>query len=264
MPRVPFMVRLRFRTPVAVGSFGLLPALDALLAAQVMARRGDLIPAPRQEPRPVSLPLDELAPGCWAASVLMPTAVPDDDTRPQKDRPAGAHLYARSYLGPHWHGLAMPEYTDVSASSVRDSSRGPFVTHQRKAGALIVPEAVAFGRGDPWAVAELLRGVWQVGGQRGIGYGLLRQPPLVQRVAEDRTLRDPQDGKLLRIVPVRLASALGLDIKDSALKAVVRLASCRPPLWYRPWWEPCLVPLPLNARYVTGTLVVEKEAGANG
>jgi hypothetical protein len=87
---------------------------------------------------------------------------------------------------------------------------------------------------------------------------------LVQRTDGDQSLRDSHDGKLLRIVPLRLASALGLDPDDPTLKAVARPASCRPPLWFRPWWELCLVPLPFNARYVVDSLAMEKEAGANG
>lgn len=236
----PFIVRFRFVTPVAVGSHGLLPALDALLASQVASRQGMLAPPPRTDPCYFDLPLEALTPDCWAASLLFPTQVPEDGC---------TELYRRTYSDPQWHGRSLTDFSDVRASEVHNGSSGPFVTHFRPVDSLLVPEAVAYGRGDPRAVQTLLSKVDHIGAQRGIGYGLLKEPPIVQRISRDVSLRDPHDGKLMRIVPLRSAADLGLDPGDGRLRAMVTRASSRPPLWFRPWWEPCLVPLPLSVRY---------------
>jgi hypothetical protein len=236
MASTAFLVRFRFRAPVALGPLGLLPALDALLAAQVAAR---LLPATGRPPAPIPVPLDDILPGLPAATLIFPVAA----------APAPIALqFPRRYQDPVWHGRPLDAVTDVSVSQLRNESSGPFVTHPRPVTAVTVAEAVAYGRGDAVAAAALLRGVTHLGGHRGIGFGLLREPPVVQRVGTAPLLRGPQGGPLLRIVPLRLAPALGLDPDDPRLRAVVQPASVRPPLWFRPWWEPCLVPLPLTSR----------------
>lgn len=229
--RADFLVQFDFLTPVAVGPQGLLPALDSLLAAAYTTRAGRVSPDPLREPAPIPLPLEALAPGLWAASLLWPlrTALP-----PQVDAP---QAFARRYDFPQ-------------RSRRTGSASGPLLERMRQVSPLIVPRAVAFGRGDPDAVQDVLNTVRSIGAQRGIGFGQLAHAPAVRVLPTGNphaAMVDAQ-GVLRRVVPLALASSLGIDPEDDRLLAYASVASVRLPLWYRPWWEPCLVPLPLTTR----------------
>ena len=232
-----FEVRFHFRTAVAVGDNGLLPPLDSLLASVIARREGRLSPPSRVEPAPINLPLDEIRPGLYAASLIWPTHIATD----------GSQEYRRIHIEPSFLDRTIIQNTNIPKTFANPSS-GPLVTKQRQRQALIVQEAVAYGRGDALAVKDLLNDITQVGGFRGIGFGLLKEPPAPHRMSYDRSLVDPKEGKLLRIVPLRLAEDLGLDPDDERLAAYVGVASVRPPLWFKAWHEECLIPLPLNVR----------------
>lgn len=226
-----FLVLFEFRTPVAVGPQGLLPALDSLLGAAHAAQTGRLAPDPLREPDPISLPLDALAPGLWAASLLWPirtTPPPQDD---------GVRTFARRYDVPQRPRGA-------------GSASGPWLERMRQATTLVVPRAAAFGRGDPDAVQALLHNVQHIGAQRGIGFGQLAHTPTVRALSpgDPRSALVDAHGVLRRVVPLAMAPALGVDPEDERLQAYASIASVRLPLWYRPWWEPCLVPWPLTTR----------------
>lgn len=259
---VPFLVTLHLATPVALGPLALLPALDSLLAALITRREGRLAPLPGRDPDPVPLPLARLAPdsSCYAATQFFPAVVagesPAAGVQEARERAAGPHQYSRAFLTPYWPGADILSLTNAPPSKVRDTQRGYFVTHVRNVRAFWIPRLVAFGVGDPQQVQDLLKSLTQIGGQRGIGYGIITRIS-VQRVTPPPFPRSA-DGALLRIIPLREAQMLGLDPENPTLRAMILSASVRFPLWFRPWWEPCLVPLPLDARYDTSD--PEKEA----
>lgn len=237
-----FSVRFTFRTAVAVGQIGLLPSLDSLIAGALMQAAGQPTPDPLGEPPVLDLPLDRLAPDLWAATQLWPLRSPADPAAPATlPDPVGdaARVYVRRY--------------DHPSLDKKPKDAGPTVQKMRRVQTVFVRHAVAFGRGDAAAVSAALRTLTAIGRERALGFGRLAAPPSVRRWDPARPLPLIQDerGRLRRIVSLREAPALRLDPNDPSLQAYISLGSTRLPLWYRPWWEPCLIPLPITTRQFT-------------
>ena len=242
MSGTPFAVRFTFRTPVALGAFGLLPSLEGLVAAGLTQAVGRLMPplTDGDEPPALDLPLDTLAPDVLAATLLWPLQ-PRQSSETPALAPDPLSSAARTY----------PHRFDHDLLRDREHGGGALREKMHTVTPVVVRTAVAFGRGDPHAVQEALRHISHLGDERGTGFGRLASPPTVQAVSRKLPLICSADGALRRIVPLRHAESLGLDPQDPALRAYVTLGSSRLPLWYRPWWEPCLIPLPLTVRQVT-------------